>query len=573
MEKIKYIILVVVLTFLTSVSCDVLEEEIISGVTVDTHYGTPEGFEDAVNAAYEQLRDFYGDEDGCEITVFGTDEYTNGGHGGAQGINKYNADLNAESNTFWDPWQRFYEGINTCNAVVDRAPGADIPEAEKTIMIAEVRFLRAHYYYLLTEFWGAVHLTLEETTGVETEANRTPASDIYSQAIIPDLEFAMANLPETQAEFGRATKWAAQHHLALAHLTRAYKPFAATDDFSKAANYAVGVIDNSDRVLLDDYQRIYNDDDGSGGLVHTSATEQNDEILFSVQYDIDPLLNDQGNRTHVYFRAWYETFNNGLNRALGHGYGRPWIRFRPTPWLLENFRPLDVDSRYQKSFADVWYYNNLGDIPAGANLGDTAILVTSKSAAELDTAAMKARLPGINIFTWNLDEWDEDWCLWRTDVSVNSPNINIFPVPWKIDDNLRSSLNATNGSRDFIVFRLGETYLLAAEAMLGRDGNGSNAVTYINEIRRRAAFDGMEAQMEVTAGDVDLDFILDEWSRECFGEQQRWLDLVRTGKLIERVTAHNHYAAPNIKAHHVLRPIPANQITRTTNGYAQNPGY
>lgn len=572
MKKIKYVFLVTILVIISSTSCNVLDEEIVSGVTVDTHYNTPDGFRDAVNAAYKQLRDFYGDEDGCEISVFGTDEYTNGGHGGAQGINKYDASLNAESNTFWDPWQRFYEGINTCNAVIGRAPEADIPEAEKSVLVGEVKFLRAHYYYLLVEFWGPVHLTLEETTGVETEATRAPEDQIYD-AIINDLEDAMAVLPEKQAEWGRATKWAAQHHLALVHLTRGYKSFAASDDFSKAADYAVDIIENSDRILLDDYQRIYNDDDGSGGLVHTNATEQNDEIIFSVQYDINPLLNEEGNRTHLYFRCWYETFNNGLNRALGHGYGRPWIRFRPTPWLLENFRPLDVDARYQKSFQDVWYYNNESDIPEGAKLGDTAIFVTDKPLSEIDVDGIIARNPGANIFTWNIDEFDKEKSLWRSDVSVNSPNINIFPVPWKVDDNLRSSLNATNGSRDFIVFRLGETYLLAAEAMLGRDGDGSNAVEYLNAIRRRAAFDGKEAEMEVTAGEVDIDFILDEWSRECFGEQQRWLDLKRTGKLIERVREHNHYAAPNIQDHHLLRPIPANQIIRTANDFGQNPGY
>ncbi len=570
MKKMKYLYLVIILIFLSSVSCEMLDEEIVSGVTVDTHYNTPEGFEDAVNAAYERLRDFYGDEDGCEITVFGTDEYTNGGHGGAQFINKYEAGLNAESNTFWDPWQNLYIGINTCNAVIGRAPDADIPEDEKAIRVGEVRFLRAHYYYLLVEFFGPVHLTLDETTGVETEAERTPEDQIYD-AIIADLEYAIANLPVTQAEFGRITRPAAQHHLALVYLTRAYKSFAEATDFSDAANLAVDVIENSGHALLDDYQEIYNIADANGHLLHTN--EQNEEIIFSVQYDINPLLNDEGNRTHLYFRAWYETFNDGLDRALGHGYGRPWIRFRPTPWMLENFRPLDVDSRYKKSFAYVWLYNTDRNIPAGASVGDTAIWITDKDASEIDTAAIKARLPGVNLFTWNLNEYDEDWCLWRTDVSVNAPNINIFPVPWKIDDNLRSSLNATNGSRDFIVFRLGETYLLAAEAMLGRDGNGSNAVDYINDIRVRAAYPGKEAEIVVTAGEVDLDYILDEWSRECFGEQSRWLDLKRTGKLLERVKLHNPDAAPNIKDFHVLRPIPANQIIRCTNDYGQNDGY
>ncbi|HDS07939.1 MAG TPA: RagB/SusD family nutrient uptake outer membrane protein, partial [Bacteroides sp.] len=95
---------------------------------------------------------------------------------------------------------------------------------------------------------------------------------------------------------------------------------------------------------------------------------------------------------------------------------------------------------------------------------------------------------------------------------------------------------------------------------------------YINTIRERAAYPGKEAQMHVSAAEIDLDFILDEWTRECFGEQSRWLDLKRTGKLLERVRAHNPDAS-NIKDFHVLRPIPVNQITRTTNDYGQNPGY
>jgi hypothetical protein len=573
MKKIKYLLLVVAVLLLTGVSCDVLDEQIVSGVTEDSHYSTPNGFRDAVKASYERFREFYGRESGCANTVFGTDEYTNGGHGGYQYFNKYIAGLDGDAGYIRDPWNAFYQGINTCNAALRWAPEADVPEAEKSVLVGEVKFLRSQYYFLLVQLWGPVHLTLEETIGVETEANRTSEAEIYD-AIIADLNDAIAVLPgkDEVAQFGRISKPAAQHALALAYLTRAYQSYGQANDFSMAANLAVEVINNSGHVLLDDYQRIYNSDDGKGGLVHTTESEQNDEIIWSIQYDSDMLLNDQGNQNHLYFRCWYETFNDGLDRALGHGYGRPWIRFRPTPWLLENFRPLDVDARYVKSFQDTWYYNTDRNIPAGAHVGDTAIYITSKTAAELDTAAMFARLPGVKIYTWNLDEYDEDWCLWRTDVSVNAPLINIFPVPWKWDDNLRPSLNEQRGSRDFPVYRLGETYLVAAEAMYGRDGNASAAVQYINAIRERAAFDGKEADMHVGAGEVDLDFILDEWSREVFGEQQRWLDLKRTGKLIERVKAHNP-DAQNIKDFHALRPIPTTQITRCTNDYGQNPGY
>jgi hypothetical protein len=120
--------------------------------------------------------------------------------------------------------------------------------------------------------------------------------------------------------------------------------------------------------------------------------------------------------------------------------------------------------------------------------------------------------------------------------------------------------------------RLGEAYLLRAEARLLQD-NTSGAAEDLNVIRRRAAWDGQEEAMEITAGDVDIDFILDERARELDGEGQRWWDLVRTNKLVERVRAHNLLGAPNIEDHHVRRPIPQDQIDRTVGGYEQNCGY
>ncbi len=81
--------------------------------------------------------------------------------------------------------------------------------------------------------------------------------------------------------------------------------------------------------------------------------------------------------------------------------------------------------------------------------------------------------------------------------------------------------------------------------------------------------------MQITGTDVTLDFILDERGREFAGEQLRWFDLKRTGKLVERVTLHNPVAAPFVKEYHNLRPIPQKQIDAVTNKteFSQNPGY
>ena len=537
---------------ITLAGCDsVLDEEIVSGITADAQYTTRDGIASAINAAYQPLRDFYGDEHGGNLTQYGTDETTSAGHGGNRFMNFYDAGLNADAGAFSNIWSNFYQAINTCNVVVGRTDAIEgMSASEKSAVIAEARFLRAHYYFYLVQFFGDVHLSLEETIGVEVDATRDAASEVYN-AVIADLEFAVANLPSTQEQYGRATKPAAEHMLAQALLTRGYQSFGAADDFAQAASLAESVINNYGFALLEDYGEVFNHD-----------AEAHSEIVWSVQYSQNQLVNGEGNRTHLYFRPWYENINRGVQRTGDPGYGRPWIRFRITTWALENFRPLDVDSRYNKIFQTEWYYNQLGAdrglLPEGASVGDLAIITPAGDLTPEEEQALRDQnAPGLEVVDWYLRD---------------GRYINMFPSLMKHDDFKRGdNINETRGSRDFIVYRLAETHLLAAEAHL-QNGNTAAAADHLNVVRRRAAWPGMEAQMEIGAGDVTLDFILDERTRELYGEYKRWLDLKRTGKLLERVRALNPDAS-GIADHHVLRPIPTNQILRTSGGYGQNPGY
>ena len=138
-------------------------------------------------------------------------------------------------------------------------------------------------------------------------------------------------------------------------------------------------------------------------------------------------------------------------------------------------------------------------------------------------------------------------------------------------DNTRPNRQHTQGQRDYVLMRLADAYLIRAEARL-KQGNTAGAASDINVIRTRAAWDGKEAEMQITAADVDIYMILEERARELVGEGHRWFDLTRTGTLVELTKLHNP-TAQNIKAHHVVRPIPQDQIDRTDGGYSQNPGY
>src|SRR5204862_3652669 len=72
----------------------------------------------------------------------------------------------------------------------------------------------------------------------------------------------------------------------------------------------------------------------------------------------------------------------------------------------------------------------------------------------------------------------------------------IFPSLNKFLDPFRLSVNETRGSRDFLLFRLAETDLIAAEALM-RDGRPAEGLPYINVVRRRDAIPGRQTDMDL----------------------------------------------------------------------------
>jgi hypothetical protein len=136
----------------------------------------------------------------------------------------------------------------------------------------------------------------------------------------------------------------------------------------------------------------------------------------------------------------------------------------------------------------------------------------------------------------------------------------------KHDDVTRAHTNDPS-DRPFPLMRFAETYLNAAEAAF-KAGNLTNAKNMVNVVRARAG------ALPITETDVTLDFLLDERTRELFGEWMRWYDLVRTKALGSRLATHNPIANFN-PARDYLRPIPQSQIDLVTSGpkYPQNPNY
>lgn len=569
--KIKKTVLIIgTMAFMTiGQSCqDILKENVISNISTD-YLNTAQGWNAAVNAAYSSSRDYYGTQQGLTFTEYGTDIYATGADGGYKGFHFYDTQLNSSVDWVASLWDGLYRGINTCNAVIDRSKNVTgVSDAVKAQRVAECKYLRGLYYFLLYMHWGGVDLRLTETLVPTKQTSRASDKAMYD-AIIADLEAALPVLEAKRAssDYGRATKPACEHLLGYVYLTRNNSAQKGADDLNKAITYLSDVVNGGYGFsLLPDYASVFDENN-----------QLNNEVVWAVQYTSDPATNTPvqdnggntgGNNLHLFFGMQYDV-QVGMQRDIF--YGRPFKRLRPTQYLIEKaFADKTNDSRFQKSFRNVWLCNKPGTYSAFAldnsktgsltfKAGDTTMLLVNFEMTKEERAKRKYQVitPGF---------------------AGGFFNEAIFYTLTKFFDTKRPDMTYTHGSRDYFVFRLADTYLLLAEAQL-LAGKRAEALANINKVRQRAAFPGKESAMAITDSQLNMDFIMEERARELAGEQIRWLDLKRWGKLVERVKLYNPQAAANIKDIHNLRPIPQPQIDRTEKaadgsaGFAQNPGY
>ena len=146
-----------------------LEENNPSGITAESVYTTPAGFETLVSAAYSYQRWWYGKEEGYSISEMGTDLWASGAGDVTTDLTNY-INLQGTNGSLTTEWQQFYAAINLCNAGINRIGGAGLAANVRPVREAELKFLRAFYYWHIVETWGGVHFTLNETQGVITTA-------------------------------------------------------------------------------------------------------------------------------------------------------------------------------------------------------------------------------------------------------------------------------------------------------------------------------------------------------------------------------------------------------------------
>lgn len=544
---------------------------------------------------------------------------------------------------FDEYWEMFFTAVNVCNTgikYVTEAPATLLTEGERNAWLGELKTLRAFYYWHLVETWGPVQINREPVNSVSTIAKRDSEQDVYA-FMLEDVNDAINKLASKTTKTGRINLWAAKALKARILLYKGSK-FNDNQAYLDAAAVAEEVISGSGLSFYTSYADCWSGTNENGisnkevvwYVDYSDVLEYNilpkrlkldangSQLTWSQMIMRNGSNVQGGNAAHLMFvgvwnsvsatsailrRTDTEANKNITYRNVVYNvgtsyqaYSKGFTRFVPSGYLLDLFNTT-TDQRYQASFRDVYYVAPqfttafAGGVvpPTGYTLmRDTALYLSRKTVTASQIArannryVLFSRTNVNNAVVWPL--YQDAGATLPTIATTTTGNDNAkgnrMYIALKKFDDLTGSIIRDLGSRDAFVFRLSEMYLVAAEGyMMG--GLPSNAILKLNALRAARARTGqtnlISAGETAQVNSKDINVILDERARELCGEQQRWFDLKRTGKLLERVNLYNGTAKNYIKSFHLLRPIPQPQLDAITNrtsgadpnGFWQNPGY
>ena len=605
--KLKYKLLPAVLVLCAFINngCQGILEENPRAAIVPSFFNSPSGVLGGIAGVYNDIRSAWGTEGFTNEMLAGTDEHLAGASASGIQLHNYNG-LNGTN--FGAAWNIAYTDINTLNGVLEYGQTIDLPDATRKQYLAQAKFLRGFWYFYLVQTFGDVPLNTKFITVPSQAASRQPAAEVYAQ-VIKDLTEAATDLPDKPtAPFidKAACKPVAQLVLAKAYLTRGWLTNNQAD-FVQASTICADIIAKKATYGLDLWANY--------GDAFVPANDYGKETMFVSDHSKDPKYGyytvgggasgGAAQNLTPWFTNWnypnlgINSFKNASGNLANNGtatmirdsyYGRPYIRIRPNSYkwpsgpnagksyfLDQAFVNRTVDSRFENTFYTVWIANKETTNAQNAANNSRGI-PTYTLRANVDTAIWMPdyEVPGAPQFVGSRP-------FKGTVIPPSFWNNTYFPAVKKFMDPSRGANFNDPSSRPVVIYRFADVYLTGAEAAF-KAGQATAAKDLLNAIRRRAAFRptntadqnaAAATAMEITEADVTLDFILDERTREFYGEWQRWHDLVRTRSLVRRVKDWNPEAGANIKDFHMLRPIPQAQIDRVVEGpkFPQNPGY
>jgi hypothetical protein len=538
MKKLSYIILPALFLSLLLPACkkSFLDEKVYSSYAPQTLTDSL-GFEASLSGLYNQLSQFFttSDRQGwLSVWQVGTDIAYAGQQEGVE-VPYYNYPLlNSSDRAAHDSWMWMYQLINNANIIIKNAEDPSLTgmsEAGKKAVSAEAKFFRAYGYNTLATLFGRVPLVMAPLTAPKTDFVRAPLIEVDS-LIEQDLLFASTNLPDIDAVktnskgkmYGRANKYMAMQLLAEAYL-RMNKPALAEQQTQAIINSGkfslttqrFGIRANQPGDPFSD-MFIYGNERRNQG---------NKEVIWVMEMEppstvIGGITNNPQQR-RVWVPAYYQI--NGMIITDSTG-GRGLARLRLNSWVDYDLYEQNDMRNSSYNFRRHYWYN---DASKPALFGKEVPYTGFDTVYKIPPSTRK---------------WDQF-----------DPN-DVFGYAM---------------IKDIILMRLGETYLLQAEAQF-KQAKLNEAAISLNAIRIRAN------ATPVTASQVTLDYILDERVRELVGEENRRMTLMRTGTLVERATRLNSVSPVNqmtgISSKNLLLPIPQSEIDLNKDAkLEQNPGY
>ena len=612
------------LLFATSCS-DILDEQPRS-IYEPTFFQTEKGVEGGITSMYAHLRYIYGQAYYYNSCLTGTDEAT---YAQSADGNFKDADLSgvgsltASSSRSDVLWGTAFSNINTANGVLENGSKVGVSEA----LLAEAHFFRGMDYFLLVQTFGGVPLDLgagELKFNISTSRTsvRNTVPEVYTKAVFPDLKTAITNLPDNPRVTGGVTTTVARLYLSKAYLTYGwwlenpnniptYPECDRTDPdghdatwyYQQAYDIATEAIDNPGPYgLMESFYQV-----------NAGPYDRNKEILLYADHTQEDEYYNGGSLSYGSggapdnFAGWMMNWNytdiqakdkdgntiSPVIRVAEQAYGRPWTRMAPPHGVFtKTFKDKTKDSRYDGTFTTVYRGNwstngNNWTTVSGAN--GIAVAEGEPLLTFLPEDDPNIQYPdgagnsntGAGVITGR-----GDYVMGPSAISRR-----VYPGLWKLgpyrtDNGTGPGQPNAGSTRPYNIAKFSELYLIAAEAAVkgATTKPDKSARELVNVLRDRAGkwtFNNAEnEEMDVDYGSqltaetpatIDINFILDERSREFYGEGYRWFDLVRTQKWNEYADSYeicgNDKGDRNIvtytrtiKPGHYLRPIPQGQL-------------
>ena len=504
---------------LASTSCTkYLNEEALTDISADFVYNTPEGLETGVVGLYNMNRMTY--EYGRHeyfsplLMISKTDLVINragylslfGRYARGVKTDDYSSKL---LGAYF--WQQNYRVVDRANAIIKGASNVEMDDASKNAIIAQAKFFRAKSFFTLYRQFNNIFVSEEPTTpenAFNLIDNKSTEKEVFD-LLYKDLDFAIANL-DWASDFGRANQGVARHLKSKVALWKG--------DWDEAKKQSEKIITDGPYSLLAEVGDVF------------KGTLNNSEAIFTIQQAEGLPGGSTGNMINWNLIPAYSKVPGAKYTMEYGGKGAGFLL--PNSYLLDLLAADPNDKRDDNTYFRLKYYYNDGDnLPAGVNLGD-----------EIDI--YKPGLPIDNKYY----ERTHPACLKYVEEGA-------------IEDAARQYSN-------IMIYRLAETYLIAAEANMH---TGGDALKYINAVRVRAGAAPIAA--------VDQQAILDERARELSFEGQRWYTLKRMGVLETQIKQHQgddgykEEGRTLFQSHFVNFPIPQSQLDLLGPNYPQNSGY